>query len=195
MLSVSGISTSTPAHPTTVDEQDRRIRHRGELFQVQRVPLCGLAHVVHDGRGRPRPEQDLLRSLTPPGVERRKGGGERSGLPGRPVRTLLEQFGTRETEEHHGPVTCSMTASARCSSIGGSAQCTSSSTTTSGRSGSDDFEQASDRPGSVGRERRADPEDLGDAIAHGRSVGFGSQPLAQRRRDLVGVATRSSSGL
>ena len=168
------------AHPPTVDEESLIGEHRRELLQVQGVPLGRLADPVDDGRWGLRPEQKT-RHL--PGIlrrERRKGRGERSRLAGRPGGTLLEELGPREAQEEHGtmnplddgigqvehrrlcPVDVFEHHDERL--LRG-----------------EDLDQAPDRPGGVGRERFADPKDLGEAIAHGGAVGLTDQPFAERR--------------
>ena len=121
------------AQPAAVDEETLIREHRRELLQIQRIPLGRLADAVDDGRRGVRAEQQLADS--------RESSGESGGrvvvmarsLPAAQVGRCSRSSGRARQRNSTGPCTRSNTASAR-SSIGGSAQCESSSITTRGRS-------------------------------------------------------------
>ena len=78
--------------------------HRGELLQVQRVPLGRGTDAIDDGRGGLRPEETLRDTAGILRRERGKRRRDRPWLPGGPGRTLFEELGPREAEEEHGTV-------------------------------------------------------------------------------------------
>ena len=151
---VGGTSTPPPRLP----------RERGHLLEEERIPLGGL----EDSRPRPGLELDAVEQ--PVGelrgdvvVERLQQDRRRVQLPARPSRPDVEQLGPRDAEqEDRSPRDQSQTCSTRSSS-GGSAQCRSSRTSTSGRSSASRFQQRARRELRVGRRRadrlaRLDPE-------------------------------------
>src|SRR5207342_2775622 len=64
-----------------------------------------------------------------------------------------------------------------------------------GMLGGEHFEQASHRPGSVGRERLADTKDLCEAVPYGRAIGLRGEELAERRCDRLGISAWSPGRL
>ena len=116
------------------------------------------------------------------------------GFPAAQRRSLLEEFGPRETEEEHRAVDA---LDDRIGEVEHRRLCPVHVLEHHHERplGGDDLEQAPDRPGSVGRERLTDPEDLSDAVADRRPVGLAGQPFAECRRHLLGVSTGPAGGL
>ena len=119
--------------------------------------------------------------------EQRKSCRDRAWLSGRPRRALFEKLGPREAQEEHGTVD-SLDHGIGQVEHRGLRPVDVLEHHDERLLGGDDLEQASDRPGCVGRERLANAEALGESVADGRTVGLIDKPLAERRRDLLGVS-------